>query len=471
MTTLVLAWPDIVYDLQSLVEEGAEVFIVGGAVRDAYLRRPIKDIDLVVPHHGMKLARQIANHFGGAYYPLDVERDIGRAILNTPDGRIIIDASCFRGPDLIADLADRDFTINAVAAPLRGSLNVVIDPLGGIGDLRDKVLRRCGPQSIAADPVRALRAVRFGAQLGFRILPETLADIRASAEKLRQVSPERIRDEWFRILALPKAASALRVTKALNLLEPIVPTLDSMPHHAWENLLRVIDSLYAIVTAFSPLRTDETVAQFRLGALVSVLDRYRPQLEAHLSFQWPDERSHRALLVMALLLRGASMFDLPISAAEYGKRLPLSSDEIKRIQALAHPSELLSQQQPLTALDRYRFWKSYGRAGIDEILINLADYTTSAEAAFSHEEWLRRIERAGLLLDAWFVEPARYVEPPPLITGDTLIDVLGMHPGPEMGRLLELIREAQVEGTVKTVDEALAFARQWLSRNGSSQEA
>lgn len=471
MSTLVLAWPDIVYDLQSLIEERAEVFIVGGAVRDAYLRRPIKDIDLVVPNQGMKLARQIANHFGGAYYPLDVERDIGRAILNTPDGRIIIDASCFRGPDLIADLADRDFTINAVAAPLRGSLNAVIDPLGGIGDLRDKVLRRCGPQSIAADPVRALRAVRFGAQLGFRILPETLADIRASAESLHQISSERIRDEWFRILALPKAASALRVMKALNLLEPIIPALGSMPHDAWESFLRTIDSLYAIVTAFSPLRTDETVAQFRLGALVSVLDRYRPELEAHLSFQWPDERPHRALLVMALLLRGALMFDLPISVPEYGRRLTLSSDEIKRIQALVQPSDLVEQLQPLTALDRYRFWKAYGHAGVDEILINLADYATSAETAFLHEEWLRRIERAGLLLDAWFVETARYVEPPPLVTGDTLIDVLGMQPGPAVGRLLEMIREAQVEGTVKTVDEALTFARLWLSKNGGFQEA
>ncbi|MFQ3565641.1 MAG: hypothetical protein SNJ59_01465 [Aggregatilineales bacterium] len=470
MTPLVLAWPDIVYDLQSFIEDRAEVFIVGGAVRDAYLRRPVKDIDLIVPDYGAKLARQIANHFSGAYYPLDVERDIGRAILNTPDGRIIIDASCFRGSDLMADLADRDFTINAVAVPLRGSLNSVIDPLEGISDLRDKVLRRCGPQSIAADPVRALRAVRFGAQLGFRILPETLADIRASAEKLGQISPERIRDEWFRILALPKAASALRVMKALNLLEPIMPTLSSMPHAGWESLLRVIDSLYDIITAFSPLRTDETVAQFRLGALVSVLDRYRPELEAHLSFQWPDERPHRALLALALLLRAASMFDLPISTSEYGRRLPLSTDEIKRIQALVHPSDLLRQRQPLTPIDRYRFWKTYGRAGVDEILINLADYATSVETAFSHDEWLRRIERAGLLLDAWFVETARYVEPTPLITGDTLIEVLGMHPGPAVGRLLEMLREAQVEGTVKTVDEALAFARRWLSKNGRFQE-
>ncbi len=223
MSDLVLAWSDVVYDLQAFVQQdllqGAPdgVYIVGGAVRDALMRQPIKDIDIAVrAGEGIRLARRIANGMDGAFFPLDHERDVGRALLDTPDGRLSIDVAGFRGESLDADLRDRDFTVNALAVDLRGDLNQVIDPTGGVADVIGKIIRRCNPDALSRDPIRALRAVRQSVQFGFRIEAETLKDIRAQAPRLLDTSIERVRDELFKLLALGKPGAALRVADRLG---------------------------------------------------------------------------------------------------------------------------------------------------------------------------------------------------------------------------------------------------------------
>src|SRR5690606_23960871 len=119
----------------------------------------------------------------------------------TMDGLLVFDVASLRGPDLLADLSDRDFTLNAMAVDLNGDLGMLIDPLGGENDSIGRMIRQCGPDSLPSDPLRALRAVRQSVQLGARIEKETLAAGRSVVPRLRDVSPERVRDEFFRILA------------------------------------------------------------------------------------------------------------------------------------------------------------------------------------------------------------------------------------------------------------------------------
>ena len=93
-----LIWPDIVVDLQEfLADNPDEICIVGGAVRDALLHRPLHDIDLATSGQATKLARQIANHFKGAFFILDGDRDVGRALLNLPAGQVVLDVAHYRG--------------------------------------------------------------------------------------------------------------------------------------------------------------------------------------------------------------------------------------------------------------------------------------------------------------------------------------------------------------------------------------
>lgn len=493
--SIVLAWSDTVLDLQDLLADlDTPVYIVGGAVRDAYLRRPIQDVDMVTPGGGRALARQIANRLKGDYYTLDDERDVGRALVNTPEGKVVFDVARFRGADLHADLSDRDFTINAIAVDLRGDLNALIDPLDGLTDLREKRLRRCSPQAIPNDPIRALRAVRQSTQFGFRIEPETLRDARAAAPRLNDVSPERSRDEFFKLLSLARPAAALRVADALGLLEVLIPEVralhglqqaDNHVYDAWNHTLAVVDYLHDILITISPQRTDETAAQFSLGMMVMALDRYRGRLQTHLNTHWANDRSHVALLMLVALLHdiGKPLIPPPTEpgvrrfaghaklGAEMAEArsiaLRLSNAETERITVIVreHMLRLLWEEEP-TPVNLHRFWWRAGAAGVDVVLLALADYLGTVAMKIDQDTWLRVVERAGVLLHAYYEQYHQLVEPPTLVNGNTLQAALKLKPGPVIRELLDLIREAQVEGRVLTADDALALARSHLNGKG-----
>src|SRR5213592_3430712 len=187
--------------------------LVGGAVRDARLgRRPGREVDLdvAVPAGALDLARRVAERLRGAFVPLDPERGTGRVVL--PGVRL--DVSDFRGPSLAADLAARDFTVNALAVPLRELAThgaaPIVDPTGGLADLRARRLRAPASRVLADDPLRALRGVRLEAALGFRLTRGTVAAIRAVAPALPAVAAERVRDEVLAVLGLPAAARAFQ---------------------------------------------------------------------------------------------------------------------------------------------------------------------------------------------------------------------------------------------------------------------
>ena len=100
-----------------LAGQDIQIYLVGGCVRDRLLGRPVYDLDVAVDGDGLRLARRLANRFGGAYYPLDDARQTGRAILDDQRGEhLVVDVARLRGQDLAADLADRDFSLNALAA-------------------------------------------------------------------------------------------------------------------------------------------------------------------------------------------------------------------------------------------------------------------------------------------------------------------------------------------------------------------
>ena len=165
---------DVLAIITSLVRPGQPAYLVGGAVRDRILGRDYHDLDFVMEGETQGLARRVADALGGAFYVLDYERDTSRVVLNRPgESRLLLDFASLRGADLVTDLRARDFSINAMAMQL-GSEESLIDPCGGLEDLRQKRVRACGPTSLSDDPVRILRGIRLAVGLGYRIEPETL---------------------------------------------------------------------------------------------------------------------------------------------------------------------------------------------------------------------------------------------------------------------------------------------------------
>lgn len=473
-----LLWSDTILDLQDRIADfNAPIYVVGGAVRDAYLHRPIKDLDLVTPTRSIDLARTIADAYAGDVFIMDQERGVARTFIDTPQGETLtIDVAKYRGASLLADLTDRDFTINAMAVDFKGDMGLLLDPLDGEADIKVRRIRRCTDHALQDDFIRALRAVRQSVQLDFRIDRETLQDVKAQGQHLLQTSPERIRDEFFAILGLRRPMAALRVLEVVGLLGVMMPevvALKGIPHpigNLWEQTLQTISRLRRILDSIGPLRTDETAAAFDLGMLVMQLDRYRNPLYTHLAdTRWANGRGHEALLMLAALLHqvGGQPTDTTqtrkLHIAHYAEFLRLSNDEKQRLQFIMTHYQQPQQLTNMTALDIHRFWFGVDAAGVDACLLSLADYLAGQGADFDQDAWLLMIDRMRQLLEAYFERYDEVVQPPVLLDGNALQEHFNLEPGRIIGHLLTAICEAQVTGDVKTRDDALTFARRFLA--------
>ncbi|MCY4464248.1 MAG: hypothetical protein OXE46_01785 [Chloroflexi bacterium] len=445
-----LAWADFVHDLADMLRARGvhtPLYLVGGAVRDAWLRKPTDDIDIVVQSKAIPLARRVCDWLRADIYVMDRERGVARVFVKEDDRTISLDFADQRGTTLEDDLRDRDFTMNAMAADLLGDIGALVDPLDGERDLRAKILRRCSPNSIAADPIRGLRAVRLSTQFGLKIEPATAADIRRCANSLRQTSSERIRDEFFKLLGLDRAARGLRVLEHLGLLVMVVPEIRpvdlprSLAHVEW---------LSALLTAISQRRTDNTAAAFDLGMLVIQLDRFRSSLQAHLDQHYGNVRLRSQLLVLSALLKGVAQ------AETVADSLRLSTGEARILGQVAG-SELASLDWSMTRLEQHRFWHGLGECGIDVILLGAAQVLATQGATLDQQYWLGRVDQFTQLLDVWFNQYDTLVKPKPLLSGHDVKVLLGIQTGPQIGAALTALREAQVLGEVVTRDEAREF--------------
>jgi hypothetical protein len=176
------------------VLEGEEAWIVGGAVRDEALGRPIIDLDIAC-RDPEQAARRFSKQARGAPFPLSERHGAWRVALE--NGRTVDFTPLHAGIE--ADLATRDFTINAVAKPLRGG--VAADPFGGLEDLEKGVLRAVRPTIFEDDPLRLLRAARLEDELGFRLDEETAELVRRNASLVDRPAGERILAELIRLTA------------------------------------------------------------------------------------------------------------------------------------------------------------------------------------------------------------------------------------------------------------------------------
>ncbi len=488
----------LLFQILPLIREmGTPAYLVGGAVRDQMLEAQQVattgpscpyDLDFAVPGDGLRIARRIADALGGAYYPLDLERGVGRVVL-TEDQRQarFVDVSRFQGPDLMADLAGRDFTINAMALDVTCDPPRLIDPHGGQADLQVRQLRAVSPQAIRADPVRGLRAVRFGAQLGFEIEAGTQKLIRDAAPGLAGVSAERLRDELCKILSLPGVAHSLRKLDTLDLLAEILPEITALKgvtqtgHHRWdayEHTLRAVAGLEILL----PLD----------GALPHPDIPFSEQAVDHLATVLTGGHSRRLLLTLATLLHDVGKADTATvddrgrarfigheragatRAAGVLHRTRFSTDAQRLVVTIVRHHLrplLLTWGGVLSKRAIHRFFRDTGDAGVEVALLSLADNraTTGYDDAAQSEEaasseaahdYRLLLETVTSLLDAYFNRRRTVVAPALLLTGRDLIDLFGLEEGPAIGRLLAALQEAQATGHVTTREQA----EQWVRR-------
>lgn len=462
-------------------------FLVGGSVRDFLLGRPIHDIDIVVPRGALTLGRRLADALGGAFYPLDEERDVARVLFSWQGEAFSLDVAALRGPDLEADLRARDFTINAMAMPLADlRREAIVDSMGGLDDLAVGLLRPVSPHAFRDDPVRVLRAIRFARELHLAAAPGLEQALIADAPLVATIASERVRDEVNRMAALPAFGACLRDMDRLGLLDIVLPELaglrglaQPLPHR-WDGLehsLRTVEAVETLAGALS-----EGARGGPWGEFVAAVEPLRGPLADYLAHSVAPGESRLALLKLAAALHDIGkpatraeekgrvrFFNHPQVGAQMAAaaltRLRYSAAAVSLVVGVVREHMwLLSlvRTRSVTRRALYRFHRALGDGAVAAALLFLADvYAT--QPVDEDPNWPTARAIVQRVLQACLCEP-HIVSPQPVVGGRDLMAALHLAEGPIIGTLLEAIREAQAEGKVTTRDEALALAKRVMNK-------
>ncbi|MFQ6059146.1 MAG: CCA tRNA nucleotidyltransferase [Anaerolineae bacterium] len=470
-----------------LTERSIEAYLVGGCVRDRLLGRQSRDIDFVVQADAAALAREMADWLRGSFVLLNDVHGTGRVVLHDAAGEhVFFDFTWLRGGGLAADLALRDFTINAIAVDIAHIFEEslpLIDPYGGQRDLAERRIRVISEAVFRDDPLRMVRAIRFASELGFSLDPLTDVLLRRDHLLIKRVSRERVRDELVHILVLPHGADGLMELDSAGLLPTIIPELRTLkrmeqppPHYldVFQHSLETVRELEGVIGAL------ERGGDRALAPLAP----FAPQLLAHLQTPLAGERPRSVLLKLAALLHDVGkpaareltpqgrvrFFDHDKGgagrAAAIAQRLRFGGREVGVVKTIVRHHMrplLLARRERVTPRAIYRFFRDTHETGVDILLLALADARATHGPYLEAEEWERLVNLVRLMLAKYYEEREVAIAPPKLIDGDDLMAEFGLKSGPRIGELLEAVREAQVQGEVRTREEALAYVAELLA--------
>ncbi len=448
---------------------GAEnAFLVGGSVRDSLLGRRPQDYDIAVFPPARRFAEAICRKIGGHWFPLGKP---GQEVLRVLSEGIPLDISPVNGPTIESDLRKRDFTVNAMACRL--SSGETIDCTGGMADLRSKTIRMVSPRSLAADPIRLLRAYRLAAQLGFGIDPRTAAAVADRAPMICTSAGERIHTELFKLLAVDPAFPWVTQMARDRLLFSILPELSPLRgcrqgrHHAldaWAHTLSAFEEMEKILIESGSLQgpgagrlerlAGETPALLKLAVLLH--DIGKPETRRSAPGRTVTFHGHAE--------KGAEMAQ---AAAE---RLRCSAGETRTLEGIIRrhlqPLQLfISCRQHGKSRRRVtRFFMKNGPLSPLILLHALADHRGKQRGnAPRDDDFSRFIQQ---LLDDYFTDFIQEKARPALITGHDLISELGLKPGPEFKAILNRVEEARLSGEAATRSEGLRIAADHVSALG-----
>ena len=393
-------------------------YLVGGSVRDALLQRfkTFLDLDFILPNEAIATARHIANLYDGGFVILDETREIARVVF----AKGTLDLARQEGSSLETDLTRRDFTINAIAYNLQS--RKLVDPLGGLKDLEQGIIRAVSAKNLEEDPLRLLRAYRQAAQLDFTIEAETRTAIRDRTSLLETIAAERVQAELKYIFTTPQRNKWLAAAIEDGLLKFWLPS------------------------AAAKLEQLDAVAKGIDFCLKSGLEL--PELTK--STQAPCFQ--RGVLLTVVTFLSALVANEPEAAEAELIRLKYSRAQIKAVtKTVKHLPQLQQISSPMSLSEQY-FWFLEVK-DIFPILIARAIATGVSVTILTP------------LIQRYLDSRDPIVYPQGLVTGNDLIRELNLKPSPIIGELLTKIQVAQIESKISSPPQAIEFAKSILENS------
>ena len=474
-------------------ECSVEVYLVGGFVRDWLRGIESTDIDLVVAGDPFEYGRALARKLRAIFVPMHDAPPVARVVVkrSTPERTIHIDISAIQGA-LECDLRNRDFTINALAIPLDAlspiAINgtatevMVLDVSTGLEDLHRGVIRPTRVMSeelFADDPVRMLRAFRFAGMLGFNIHQDTLTAMRRCSHMITRSSWERIRDEFSLTLQSPRGGQLLLMMDEVGLLSQLLPELQELKrvpgegYHHLDGFHHSIESVCAVERIIA----DEDWVESDWEDLGNQLRRGLRHYIREFNKSWVERRTGVFVLKMSALLHDIAkphtmqrdeegdlhFFEHERLGSDIAhkicERFKLSKREtagiVRIVRAHMRPLSLASAKS-LTMRALRRFWLHLDELGMFVIIVSLADLLATRGVDMTVDYIRRHLHVLLRLLEA-YREVHALRSRPRLLSGYDVMQRYGVPRGPLIGKALRAIEEAQLNGRIRTREEAIAL--------------
>lgn len=469
--SVLLISPEVRSILEFLNQSIDESYVVGGAVRDHLLNRPnSQDIDIAIPENGFLFSQKVKLHFPGlvSFAPLDPVNGCGRLIVRDLTNSII-DIAAYKGPSIFHDLSQRDFTINAMAVKIDDFLDTgfhkIQDPLNARQDISNRTVRICASHSFNHDPLRILRAYRFCAQLGFTMDDYTDSLIQETVRRLDEVSGERLRDELCQILSCADAHSSLVLMEKKGVITRLFPELGRMKgceqnrYHSmdvWKHSMECVAQLENLLKCPGEFFGD-----------------FWPDISQYLDFEICPGRSRLWLIKIACLFHdsgkphtrsvdasglihfyGHEKVSVDIFRRSF-ERLGISNRENEMVRQLILGHMRLSSVTTVSPSKRflYRVTERFRDEIPGLLLIFISDLKSSLGPARTPGQLLAGIDGALAILRYFY---AKEPEPhKPLLTGHDVMNILNLPQGPQIGKILEILKEKQALGEITSREQAI----------------